>query len=171
MAQLFAVLYSQPKPLHTDELMEALSVSRGNANMNLHKLLDWKLIRKVHLPNDRKDYYESEADVWQFTLNIIRHRQELELKPVRERADRIVETLVNYSGGLPSDEQQEAMFFTGRLSNLIQFIDLFFEFTALALPLLEKQDAAQLKAMMGFLRSFQSAEDAPTSHSDTEDSQ
>ena len=37
--------------------MEELSISRGNANMNLRDLMEWGLIDKVIIPGDRKEYF------------------------------------------------------------------------------------------------------------------
>ena len=43
MAQVHALLLASDKPLSTDEVMEALQISRGNANMNLRDLMNWEL--------------------------------------------------------------------------------------------------------------------------------
>ena len=39
MAQVHSLLLVASKPLSTDEVMEELSISRGNANMNLRDLM------------------------------------------------------------------------------------------------------------------------------------
>ena len=41
MAQIHALLYAESQALDTDSIMEKLGISRGNANMNLHRLLEW----------------------------------------------------------------------------------------------------------------------------------
>ena len=53
MAQLHALLMVSPDPLSAEELMEALNISRGNANMNIRDLMDWGLVEKIHKPGDR----------------------------------------------------------------------------------------------------------------------
>src|SRR3712207_4865863 len=50
MAQIHALLYASEAPLDTDEIMERLQISRGNANMNLRSLTNWDLVRKTHIP-------------------------------------------------------------------------------------------------------------------------
>ena len=43
MAQLHALLMVSPRPLCSDQIMQQLQISRGNANMNIHALMDWGL--------------------------------------------------------------------------------------------------------------------------------
>ncbi|MCB0787033.1 MAG: ArsR family transcriptional regulator, partial [Flavobacteriales bacterium] len=64
MAQVHALLLLATEPLSTDDVMEQLNISRGNANMNLRALIDWGLVSKVLKPGDRKDHFEAEKDVW-----------------------------------------------------------------------------------------------------------
>jgi DNA-binding transcriptional regulator GbsR (MarR family) len=84
MSQIHALLMVAPEPLNTDQVMEALSVSRGNAHGNIKELCAWGLLRKVALPGDRKDYYEAEKDVWRVVQRIARERKRKELEPVLE---------------------------------------------------------------------------------------
>src|SRR5579872_3100018 len=84
MAQLHALLMISEKPLSTDDIMKELAISRGNANMNLRSLSDWGLIRTVHVKGDRKEYYQSEKDVWNMFCRIARERKKRELEPVIE---------------------------------------------------------------------------------------
>jgi DNA-binding transcriptional regulator GbsR (MarR family) len=41
MAQIHALLIVAAKPLTAEDIMEQLSVSRGNTNMNVRELIDW----------------------------------------------------------------------------------------------------------------------------------
>lgn len=79
MSQIHALLYAESHPLDTDTIMDTLDISRGNANMNLRRLLDWELIYKESFPGDRKDYYSAETDVWKIVSTIIRERQQREI--------------------------------------------------------------------------------------------
>lgn len=82
MARMHALLMIAEKPLTTDDVMEALSVSRGNANMNLRALVDWGIVRRVSLPGERKEYFASEKDVWTMCCRIARERKKREIEPV-----------------------------------------------------------------------------------------
>jgi DNA-binding transcriptional regulator GbsR (MarR family) len=82
MAQIHALLMISPRPLNTDEIMDALGVSRGNASTNLRELANWGLVRTVFQKGDRKDYFESEKDVWKMFCLIARERKRREVDPV-----------------------------------------------------------------------------------------
>ena len=69
MAEIHGLLYISGAALSMDEIMDRLGISRGNVSMNLSKLVEWGLVRRVHKRGDRRDYYESLSDVWEmFTL-------------------------------------------------------------------------------------------------------
>jgi DNA-binding transcriptional regulator GbsR (MarR family) len=82
MAQIHALLMISEKPLDTEEIMESLSISRGNANMNIRELLNWNLVHKVLVPGDRKEYFSGEKDVWEVAKRIARERKKREIEPV-----------------------------------------------------------------------------------------
>ncbi len=82
MAEVHALLYITGDALCTDDFMERLQISRGNASMSLRALQDWGLIRRVHKRGDRKEYFEAEADVWTMFKTIARERKKREVNPV-----------------------------------------------------------------------------------------
>ncbi|WPO84059.1 helix-turn-helix domain-containing protein [Chryseobacterium sp. JJR-5R] len=82
MAQVHALLLSSEKPLSTDEVMEQLEVSRGNANMNLRALMDWGIVKKEFVKGDRKEYFTAEKDVWFLFKQITKERRKREIEPV-----------------------------------------------------------------------------------------
>lgn len=82
MAQVHALLLASDKPLSTDEVMEQLEISRGNANMNLRALMDWGIVRKEFIKGDRKEYFVAEKDVWYLFKQITKERRKREIEPV-----------------------------------------------------------------------------------------
>ena len=82
MARIHAQLMAADAALSTDELMEALAISRGNANMNLHALMDWGLVRRVSVGGERREYFQAEGDVWNMCCRIARERKKREIEPV-----------------------------------------------------------------------------------------
>lgn len=81
MAQIHALLFTSPDPLSTDEVMEKLEISRGNAHTNLKELVAWGLIRIVVKKGERKEFFEAEKDVWQMFTIITRERKRREIEP------------------------------------------------------------------------------------------
>jgi DNA-binding transcriptional regulator GbsR (MarR family) len=82
MAQIHALLMVSEKPLSTDEIMVELQISRGNTNMNLRDLVGWGLIHRVVQKGDRREYFQSEKDVWKMFCIISRERKKREIEPV-----------------------------------------------------------------------------------------
>jgi DNA-binding transcriptional regulator GbsR (MarR family) len=82
MAQVHALLLASGKPLSTDEVMEELEISRGNANMNLRALIDWGIVRKELIKGDRKEYFVAEKDIWYLFKQITKERRKREIDPV-----------------------------------------------------------------------------------------
>lgn len=82
MAQVHALLLASDKALTTDSVMEALSISRGNANMNLRELMNWNLIYRELVPGERKEYFRAEKDIWEVAKRIARERKRREIEPL-----------------------------------------------------------------------------------------
>jgi DNA-binding transcriptional regulator GbsR (MarR family) len=81
MAQIHALLMTSDRALTTDEVMEDLKISRGNAHQNLRELVGWGLVRSVIRKGERKEYFESEKDVWRMFCIISRERKRREIEP------------------------------------------------------------------------------------------
>ncbi|AZA77227.1 transcriptional regulator [Chryseobacterium sp. G0186] len=121
MAQVHALLLASGKPLSTDEVMEQLEISRGNANMNLRALIDWGIVRKEFIKGDRKEYFVAEKDVWYLFKQITKERRKREIEPVIS----FLEELRN----IDDDESEEAKDFiklmndfssvTGKINNIM----------------------------------------------------
>ena len=81
MAQIHALLMTSLEPLSTDELMEELQISRGNAHTNLKDLVVWGLVRVVVKKGERREFFEAEKDVWQIFTTVTRERNKREIEP------------------------------------------------------------------------------------------
>ena len=89
MAQIHALLLISPGPLTTEEIMETLSISRGNANMTLRDLIGWGLIEKQHRAGERKEYFYADKDTWNIARQVAKERKKRELDPVLKVLDEI----------------------------------------------------------------------------------
>lgn len=157
MAQIHALLYAESDPLDTDSIMEQLSISRGNANMNLRNLIQWQLIHKVHFKGHRKDYYTAEKDVWNIVSMIVRERQTREIEPIREN---LAETLRLFEENRNGNEQE--LEFKERIENFIEFLEMFERFTKALLPYINKKNLTFLKHLVKLAEAHQSLKGAKT---------
>jgi len=81
MAQIHALLMTSPEPMSTDEVMDELTISRGNAHTNLKELVGWGLIRILTRKGERKEFFEAEKDVWEMFRRICQERKRREIDP------------------------------------------------------------------------------------------
>ena len=88
MAEIHALLFVSSDPLCTDDVMEQLHVSRGNASMNLRALVDWGLVHREHKLGDRKEYFRADTNVWRMFETIMRERRRREVEPIITTIDR-----------------------------------------------------------------------------------
>jgi DNA-binding transcriptional regulator GbsR (MarR family) len=117
MAQIHALLMVTPKALTTDEIMAELQISRGNAHGNLRDLVGWGLVRSVVRKGERKEYFESEKDVWKMFCTIVRERKRREIEP----AMGVLKTCMEWTTDLKSEE---AKAFKKQLKALNEFLTL-----------------------------------------------
>lgn len=81
VGQIYALLYVSAKPLNADEVGEALSFSRSNVSMGLKELQSWSLVRLIHQPNDRREYFQAPEDVWAIFRTLAAERRKREIDP------------------------------------------------------------------------------------------
>src|SRR3954467_7502796 len=84
MAEIHALLYIVGTPQCTDDVMERLHISRGNASMSLRALCDWGIVRRMHRRGERREYFETLSDVWEMFSIIAAERKRREMDPVLE---------------------------------------------------------------------------------------
>ena len=82
MAQIHALLLLSPEALSTDQIMEELQISRGNANMNIHALMDWGLCHKKLVKGDRKEYFYTSKDIYKLAQLVVKERRKREVTPL-----------------------------------------------------------------------------------------
>ena len=116
MAQVHALLMTSEKALTTDEVMAELKISRGNAHQNLRELVGWGLVRNVIRKGERKEYFESEKDVWRMFCIIARERKRREVEP----ALRALRTCEEQTRGLRGEK---AAAFNRQIKALSEFLD------------------------------------------------
>ena len=81
VGQIYALLYVSSKPLNADEVGEALGFSRSNVSMGLKELQSWNLVRLIHQPNDRREYFQAPEDVWAIFRTLAAERRKREIDP------------------------------------------------------------------------------------------
>src|SRR3954452_34601 len=81
VAQIHALLFLSPRPLHAEEIAETLGVARSNVSTSLRELQNWGIVRVIHVMGDRRDHFESMKDVWEMFRVVLDERKKRETDP------------------------------------------------------------------------------------------
>ena len=81
VAQIHALLYLAPNPLHADEIAETLGIARSNVSVGIKELLAWDLVQVTHTLGDRRDFFVAQRDPWEVIRVIVEGRKRREIDP------------------------------------------------------------------------------------------
>ena len=135
VGQIYALLYVSAKPLNADDVGEALGFSRSNVSMGLKELQSWNLVRLLHLPNDRREYFQAPEDVWAIFRTLAAERRKREIDPTLSMLrDALME-----QPGVAEDIHAQA-----RMKQMHEFIERMTDW----LDDVQKMDSATLASLM-----------------------
>ncbi len=81
VGQIYALLYILGEPLNADQIAEHLAFSRSNVSMGLKELQSWRLVKLLHQPGDRREYFEPPKDIWDIFKALLEERRRREIEP------------------------------------------------------------------------------------------
>jgi len=81
VAQIHALLFISPTPLHAEAIANTLKVARSNVSTSLKELQGWGIVKLVHVLGDKRDHFESMKDVWEMFRVVIDERKKREINP------------------------------------------------------------------------------------------
>src|SRR5256886_1053815 len=81
VAQIHALLYLSPRPLHAENIAETLAVARSNVSTSLKDLQGWGIVKLVHVLGDKRDHFESLKNVWEMFRIVLDERKRREIDP------------------------------------------------------------------------------------------
>jgi DNA-binding transcriptional regulator GbsR (MarR family) len=123
MAQIHGLLFITGEVLSMDDIMARLHISRGNVSMNLARLLEWGLVRRVHRRGDRREYYESLSDVWEMFTLVAAQRKRREIDPMLNTLRQCSERLASEESGAQVQDARTAER-RRRVTDLLAFLTL-----------------------------------------------
>jgi DNA-binding transcriptional regulator GbsR (MarR family) len=110
VAQVHALLFVSPKPLHAEEIANTLAVARSNVSTSLRELQGWGIVRVAHVLGDRRDHFESLRDVWEMFRIVAEERKRREIDPtLRVLQECVGELKKPGAGSLYTRERLEEM--------------------------------------------------------------
>lgn len=113
MAQIHALLLISPEGLSTEQIMDELKISRGNANMNIRALVEWGIVEKELRIGERKEYFVSEKDIWELARIVTKERRRREIEPLIKMLNKVQD--------LDKSKEPEVQEFKKVTSSLLDF--------------------------------------------------
>jgi DNA-binding transcriptional regulator GbsR (MarR family) len=84
MAEIFALLYLNDRPLTLEEMSEKLKTSRSNVSLNVRGLIELGVVNKVFIRGERKDHYSAESNIGKIAKLLATAKKKRELDPAME---------------------------------------------------------------------------------------
>ncbi len=120
--RIWTLLYLSTKPMPADSIADEVNLSAGAVSMGLSELMQWGLVAREAMPNERKRHYRAETDIWGIIRRIFRER-ELRLvgRSVRQFEEAVALLEVAIEDG---DNTPETAFMLARLQGLLELARL-----------------------------------------------
>jgi DNA-binding transcriptional regulator GbsR (MarR family) len=115
VAQIHALLYLSPRPLHAEDIASTLGVARSNVSTSLKELQGWGIVKRVHVLGDQRDHFESMKDVWEMFRVVLDERKKREIDPTLAV---LRECLTEAKQDKQTDEHTQT-----RLGQLVEFFE------------------------------------------------
>ncbi len=128
VAQIHALLFLSPKPLHAEEIAATLTVARSNVSNSLRELQGWGVVRVAHVLGDRRDHFESLKDVWEMFRIVCQERKRRELDPtlrvLHECVDDLQQADVARAPRSRSPEGTPPSYTREKLEDMLEFLTI-----------------------------------------------
>jgi DNA-binding transcriptional regulator GbsR (MarR family) len=113
--QIQALLYLAREPLNAEDIADALKLARSNISTSLKELLNWNLITRVPIAQDRRDHFQAETDVWEMAKRIAMRRKEQEIDPALLALRKCVDMASNENNPETAKRLTNMLHFTEKL--------------------------------------------------------
>ncbi len=89
LGQIFGLLYLSSEPLSLDEISSRLSMSKGNASINLRYLDAWGAVRCVAMSGTRRDHYQANTNLKEIIVRRVEEGISRRLDMAEQRLDQM----------------------------------------------------------------------------------
>ena len=115
--QIHALLFLSPKALDAEEISESLSVARSHVSNSLRELQSWGMVKPVRILGDRREHYETHADVWEMFRVAVSEQKRREIDPWMRTLRAAVTDL--------DDGGKDAAYAKKRVGEMLEFFETF----------------------------------------------
>lgn len=143
---VWTYIYLSARPVSALDVKTGLGISTGLVSMTLADLQRWGVVHRRSPPNERRDYFEAEANIWRPILKVLREREFYQMSAT-------VEALKAHQHVLATGGNGDEVYAAGRLAELIQLgemaLRLFGQFLELGGMLLGDASRMAIASGMG----------------------
>jgi len=101
VGEIYGLLFARGSKLTLDDLVAELAISKGSASQGLRMLRGVGAVRVSHIPGDRKDYFQAEAELPALLRGFLRDQVFIKLERAESRLDRLRAVVDDPSQGAP----------------------------------------------------------------------
>ena len=124
MGRIWTVLYLSDRPLSAPELQRRLQLSAGAVSMTLKSLGQWRVIRRVWVQGDRRDYFEAEGNIWRMISRVFEERERREILDAIDLLEEALEHARARAESSEGTEREQAQFQAERIAQLLELARL-----------------------------------------------
>ena len=101
VGEIYGLLFARGGKLTLDDLVSELGISKGSASQGLRMLRGARAVRISHVPGDRKDYFEAEAELPALIRGFLRDQLAVKMEHADERLGFLRAMVDDPSNGAP----------------------------------------------------------------------
>lgn len=121
MGRIWAVLYLSDRALSAQEIQDRLQLSAGAVSMTLKSLGQWRVVKRVWVQGERRDYFEAEGNFWRMISRVFEERERRE---ILDAIDVMEEALEHLRVRLEQCEGEERVRAEVQVARIEQLLDL-----------------------------------------------
>jgi DNA-binding transcriptional regulator GbsR (MarR family) len=148
-----ALLFLAPRPLDGEAIQGRLGISHGSCSTGLNELIEWGVVRRVHVPGARRTRYATDPDGWKWLHRCVKERQRREVQPLLEKvrgARSFAEEAASRARDAGAPDRRELAAARDRVRAFATFLE---EFTALVEGFLALGGARPGRLLRSFAKS------------------
>jgi DNA-binding transcriptional regulator GbsR (MarR family) len=101
VGEIYGLLFARGDKLTLDDLVAELGISKGSASQGLRVLRGARAVRISHVPGDRKDYFEAEAELPALIRGFLRDQLAVKMEHADERLGSLRAVIDDPANGAP----------------------------------------------------------------------
>lgn len=87
LGRTWTILYLAGEPMSAQDMADRLQMSSGAMSQTLTELQRWGVVHRITRPGERREFFESENNLWKMISRVINERERHLARSARERLE------------------------------------------------------------------------------------